>query len=272
VTLAVLLAALAVVCGAFGAAWERARPGAGRWAFVALGSAAVLQVVLGASPLMVVSDAVFHANNLGRVAGGDYFLTSVTQHARPFRFPYGVSFYALLVPVLRAGVDAVALVRWGAARGPAGRGRGCSRCLVPRGARAGGARGGRPAAPARHVRRAVVREPVERVRAGRDRAVRRLVVGSRPRDVVTGASSSLWRRPRTCPAFVVARRCWRRRSPVPPRGLAPIARAGRMVAGLLASGAYYASFVPLATWHSSRGWERRRGGGEASARRCSGSS
>src|SRR5437773_4048324 len=45
------------------------------------------------------------------VASGEWFLTSVTQHARPFRFPYGVSFYALLVPLLRLGVDAVVLVR-----------------------------------------------------------------------------------------------------------------------------------------------------------------
>jgi len=74
-----------------------------------------VQVVIGTSPLMVVSDAVFHANNLARVAGGDLFLTSVTQHATPFRFPYGVSFYVLLTPLLRAGADPVALVRWGAA-------------------------------------------------------------------------------------------------------------------------------------------------------------
>lgn len=113
-TLATSLAAVAVASGVFGRLWERVRPGAGRSAFVALAAAAVVQVVLGASPLMVVSDAVFHGNNLGRVAAGDWFLTSVTQHARPFRFPYGVSFYGLLVPFLRAGIDAVALVRWGA--------------------------------------------------------------------------------------------------------------------------------------------------------------
>jgi hypothetical protein len=64
---------------------------------------------------MVVSDAVFHANQLDRVAHGDLFPTSVTQHARPFRFPYGVSFYALLAPLVRAGLDGVALVRAGAA-------------------------------------------------------------------------------------------------------------------------------------------------------------
>jgi hypothetical protein len=64
---------------------------------------------------MVVSDAVFHANKLQAVAAGDWFPTSVTQHARPFRFPYGVSFYALLAPLARARLDGVWLVRLGAA-------------------------------------------------------------------------------------------------------------------------------------------------------------
>jgi hypothetical protein len=96
-------------------AWTRRQAGAGRWAFVALLAAVVVQVVVGASPLMVVSDAVFHANNLARVAGGNLFLTSMTQHATPFRFPYGVSFYVMLAPLLRTGIDPIALVRWGAA-------------------------------------------------------------------------------------------------------------------------------------------------------------
>jgi hypothetical protein len=39
----------------------------------------------------------------------------VTQHAPPFRFPYGVSFYAALAPLFRAGIDGVGLVRVGAA-------------------------------------------------------------------------------------------------------------------------------------------------------------
>ena len=75
-----------------------------------------MQVVAGTSPLMVVSDAVFHANKLvrgGRAATCSR--SSVTQHARPFRFPYGVSFYAVLAPLARAGLDTVALVRVGAA-------------------------------------------------------------------------------------------------------------------------------------------------------------
>jgi hypothetical protein len=113
--LAAVLAAGAVGAAAFAAFCERRRGGAGRWALVAVMAAFVVQGVFASSPVMVVSDAVFHANNLARVAGGDYFITSVTQHARPFRFPYGVSFYAVLVPLARAGVDAVALVRVGAA-------------------------------------------------------------------------------------------------------------------------------------------------------------
>jgi hypothetical protein len=64
---------------------------------------------------MVVSDAVFHAHHLERVARGGFFPVSVTQHAQPFRFPYGVSFYALLAPFHRLGLDAVLLVRAGAA-------------------------------------------------------------------------------------------------------------------------------------------------------------
>ncbi|HEY2944614.1 MAG TPA: hypothetical protein VGN09_19425, partial [Vicinamibacteria bacterium] len=85
------------------------------WAFAAFLAAFLVQVLAATSPLMVVSDEVFHANNLARVANGEWFLTSVTQHARPFRFPYGVSFYGLLVPLLALGVDAVALVRGAAA-------------------------------------------------------------------------------------------------------------------------------------------------------------
>jgi len=113
------LAAL-IVIGALGAVlfarWREARvPGVGPWAFAAFLAAFLVQVLAATSPLMVVSDEVFHANNLARVAGGEWFLTSLTQHAQPFRFPYGVSFYALLAPLLRAGVDGVALVRAGAA-------------------------------------------------------------------------------------------------------------------------------------------------------------
>jgi hypothetical protein len=112
--LAVLLCGASIASGAWGAFWARRRAGAGVWAFTALLAAVVVQLVIGTSPLMVVSDAVFHANNLARVSAGDLFLTSLTQHAPPFRFPYGVSYYVVLVPLLRAGLDPVALVRWGA--------------------------------------------------------------------------------------------------------------------------------------------------------------
>ena len=95
----------------------------------------LVQVVVGASPLMIVSDAVFHANNLARVAEGNVFLTSMTQHATPFRFPYGVSFYALLTPLYRAGLDPVGLVRWGAALAGVAAAGGLFAALVPRGPR-----------------------------------------------------------------------------------------------------------------------------------------
>jgi hypothetical protein len=114
-SLAALLGAGALA-GLIFARWrDKHVAGAGPWAFAAFLAALLVQVLAATSPLMIVSDEVFHANNLGRVAGGQWFLTSVTQHARPFHFPYGVSFYALLVPWLRAGVDAVALVRGAAA-------------------------------------------------------------------------------------------------------------------------------------------------------------
>jgi hypothetical protein len=115
-SLSLLLAAGLMAAAVF--AWwvERRRSsGAGRWALVALTAAWLVQGLLATSPVMVVSDAVFHANTLARVAGGDLFPTSVTQHAQPFRIPYGVSFYAALAPLFRAGIDGVALVRIGAA-------------------------------------------------------------------------------------------------------------------------------------------------------------
>ena len=113
--LALFLSGGVALIGVFAAAMDRRDRGRGPWAFGALLLALIVQGVAATSPLMVVSDAVFHANNLARVAEGDLFLTSVTQHARPFRFPYGVSFYALLAPLLRAGLEGVDLVRAGAA-------------------------------------------------------------------------------------------------------------------------------------------------------------
>jgi hypothetical protein len=109
------LAAGSALAAMFAVWMDRRAKGSGPWAFGAMVAAMVVQGVAATSPLMVVSDAVFHANQLGKVAAGDLFVTSVTQHARPFRFPYGVSFYALLAPFLRAGLDGVWLVRAGAA-------------------------------------------------------------------------------------------------------------------------------------------------------------
>jgi len=84
---------------------------------VALAVAFVVQGIAATSPVMVASDVVFHAHMLRDVTGGEWFPTSVTQHARPFRVPYGSAFYALLVPLARAGFDLVSLVRAGAGLG-----------------------------------------------------------------------------------------------------------------------------------------------------------
>jgi hypothetical protein len=84
-------------------------------AFIAFLVAFAVHVVLGTSPMVVSSDTMLHAHKLVAVAAGDLFPTSLTQHARQFRFPYGVSFYAVLAPLERAGFDPVALVRGGAA-------------------------------------------------------------------------------------------------------------------------------------------------------------
>ena len=89
-------------------------PGIGPFAFVAVLAATFVQLVLAPSSVMVVSDAVFQAHMLEQVARGDLFPTSKTQHAVPFRIPYGVSLFAVLAPLQRLGLDAVALVRWGA--------------------------------------------------------------------------------------------------------------------------------------------------------------
>jgi len=109
-----LLASVALAC-AFASASERGSPGSAPWAFGALLAAALVQGVAAVSPLLVTSDAAFHAHNLLDVSRGELYLTSLTPHARPFRIPYGVSFYALLSPLLRLGADPVTLVRGGAA-------------------------------------------------------------------------------------------------------------------------------------------------------------
>lgn len=113
--LTVLLVGASILACAGALLAERAVAGAGRWAFGAILAAALVQGVAAVSPVMVTSDAYFHANNLIRVSKGELFLTSITPHARPFRIPYGVSFYALLLPFLPTRIEPVTLVRWGAA-------------------------------------------------------------------------------------------------------------------------------------------------------------
>ena len=137
-TLAALLVAVAVSAALFARLAGRVAGGSGPWAFSALMAAGVVQGVLATSPLMVVSDAVFHANKLAQVAGGDLFPTSFTQHARPFRFPYGISFYAPLVPLARAGLDEVAVVRGAAALAGAAASAILFLLLAPTGARRAG--------------------------------------------------------------------------------------------------------------------------------------
>lgn len=115
VSMAVQLAAGVIAAAVFARACERRHAGAGPLAFMALLFTVTVVLVLATAPVMVVSDVVFHANKLRQVAGGDLFPVSVTQHAVPFRFPYGVAFYALLAPLARLGLDPVRLVQYGAA-------------------------------------------------------------------------------------------------------------------------------------------------------------
>jgi hypothetical protein len=114
-TTCVLLALGAMAAAVIARVCERRALGAAAWAFGALLVAVAVQLVLATSPVMVVSDVVFHANKLRQVEAGDLFPVSVTQHATPFQFPYGVAFYAFLVPFAEAGLDPVRLVQYGAA-------------------------------------------------------------------------------------------------------------------------------------------------------------
>src|SRR5262245_18380726 len=113
--------ALAVAFAAcFARLLARRAPAGGGGSAVLLPALAVAFLVNGiaaTSPVMVASDVVFHAHMLRDVAAGEWFPTSVTQHARPFKIPYGSAFYALLVPWARAGFDLVFLVRAGAGFG-----------------------------------------------------------------------------------------------------------------------------------------------------------
>lgn len=137
-TLALMLSATSFLALAVARAFERWRPGASRWAFAALLVAGLVQGIAAHSPVMVVSDAEFHANKLAAVARGDFFPTSLTPGKHPFRFPYGVSFYALLAPLAQAGVDRLSLVTWGGALAGVGASAALFGILVPWGARRAG--------------------------------------------------------------------------------------------------------------------------------------
>jgi hypothetical protein len=129
-TLPMLVTAFGGLAAAF-ARWRGRRAGAAAapWAFASLFAALLVQGAAMTSPIVVVSDAVLHANKLKQVAacaggdvafarcasvGGGFFPVTETQHARPFPIPYPIAFYGLLTPLLWAGGDVVGLVRYGA--------------------------------------------------------------------------------------------------------------------------------------------------------------
>lgn len=113
--LALELSGCALASLVFARGMRTRHAGAMPWAFLGILVALLVQEVAGTSPLMVVSDAVFHAHKLQGVLEGQLFPSSLTPGSHPFRFPYGVSFYLLLAPLHVLGMDGVALVRHGAA-------------------------------------------------------------------------------------------------------------------------------------------------------------
>ena len=270
----VLLAVLGAAAALF-ARWCRRRWPAGRGRALGLrraaGRARWCRAWLATSPLMVVSDAVFHANNLARVAGGRPLLTSVTQHAPPVPLSRTASRSTLLLaPLLRAGLDGVALVRVGR-----------------RGWRGGGL--GRPLPPAAAPRRrraarglAVVllqllpvtldvhslRQPVERVRPGADHGLLRLV--GRPARPGGWAGGRAAARPWEPSATSRASSCSRRS---PPRSWARAARRGMRgrralaaVVGLVLAAGVLLRVRAARRWSSSRAL--LEGGGQGAARRA----
>jgi hypothetical protein len=106
-TLLVVLAA--ILAGVFARLAEKRSAGSAPWAYGAVLAAATVQWAAATSPVMVVSDAVFHSHKLAAVAGGDLFPTSLTPSG--LRFPYGVSFYLLLSPLERLGFGGPAVLR-----------------------------------------------------------------------------------------------------------------------------------------------------------------
>lgn len=113
--LAAAVAAAGVGSGLFArAAKPEGATGAGPALFAGAALTTVVLALVTMSPLLVVSDLQFQVHKLQQVRGGDLFPLSVTQHAEPFRFPYGIAFFALLAPLARV-VEAPDLVRLGAA-------------------------------------------------------------------------------------------------------------------------------------------------------------
>lgn len=111
-----LLLTLGVVLS-YGLAWLSGRLSSEfpRFAFVSALTAFSIQGVAATHPMVIGLDASFHGHNLVEVAYGNLYPESLTQHRPPFRFPYGVTFYLLLNPLARGGLDLVETVRAGAA-------------------------------------------------------------------------------------------------------------------------------------------------------------
>ena len=111
---AVLMSASAAI-SALVAKTARGAPLARGGLQVALLLALTIHGVLPPSPLIIQGDAQLHGNKLGEVARGNVFPISRTDHKKPFEFPYGFSFYAVLSPLASPAGSNVHVVREGAA-------------------------------------------------------------------------------------------------------------------------------------------------------------
>jgi hypothetical protein len=138
-SLALLLAGGLLVVAGLARLAERRGPGSGAWALAAGTVALLVQGAAATWPAMLVSDVYLNVHKLQEVAAGNWFIISRTQHQPPFAFPYGVSFYAVLLPFLRMGADPATLVRAGAAAAGLAGSAGLFCLLAPRSARAAGA-------------------------------------------------------------------------------------------------------------------------------------
>jgi hypothetical protein len=113
-TLAGWLSTAGLLAGAAARVLRARGGGALAWVSAAAWCAVMVQGTLATSPVMVTSDSTMQAHKLDELMGGELFLTSVTQHERPFIFPYGIALFAAVAPLRAAGLDPVTLVRWGA--------------------------------------------------------------------------------------------------------------------------------------------------------------